>query len=418
MTDSNLQYVIGPAGPAGADGTVDYGVVNAMVSNILTTNPSLKGLKGDPGDNATDSQVAAAAAAYIQANEQEFKGADGVSPTIDYSQVISAIETWMQTDAIKPIFTGDAANVDLTSLTNSVKDGVLAYMAANPNQFKGQNGADGVSPTLNYSTIIEALKSWMQSSPEIISIFKGATGNTGLPGQTPSIDYNIVKNDVNNYLSANLSSLVSPSVIQSAFVDSDGILTTPLSNAIDTSTTTYLTAHPPAGASQSQVDAWIAAYLTANPPSGGGGGGLSVFFHGHFSHIGRFQGLRCDEYAQHLNFNNSQVVRQSESSWDNSTGNHRYVFPSTGRYKISLFIRGSSFADSVENNLEITYYVNDAVKLTTNLYYYANQAAPSSGESNLIYDANANDVFYIRMPASGGHYWVNYANLLIEKVKI
>ena len=43
MTDNTI-YIQGPAGPAGSDGTVDYGVVNSMVNQILTTNPTLRAL--------------------------------------------------------------------------------------------------------------------------------------------------------------------------------------------------------------------------------------------------------------------------------------------------------------------------------------------------------------------------------------
>jgi hypothetical protein len=66
-------------------------------------------------------------------------------------------------------------------------------------------------------------------------------------------------------LSANLSALVSPTIISNAFVDSSGNLISSLSTAISTSTSTYLAANPPAGASQSQVDGWISAYLSSNP---------------------------------------------------------------------------------------------------------------------------------------------------------
>jgi hypothetical protein len=232
-----------------------------MVNQILVSNPALKGVKGDQGNSATDAQVAAAVQAYISANEEVFKGAD--APPIDYSQIITEIEAWMQTDAIKPIFTGDAANVDTSALQTSIINAIKVYMDENPNQFKG---VDGTSPSINYTTVIEGIKSWMTSSPEVISIFKGAQGNVGLPAPAPDpIDYNIVKNDVDNYLSANLSALVSPTIISNAFVDSSGNLISSLSSAISTSTSQYLAANPPAGASQSQVDGWIASYLSANP---------------------------------------------------------------------------------------------------------------------------------------------------------
>jgi hypothetical protein len=135
-------------------------------------------------------------------------------------------------------------------------------VAANPNQFKGESGADGVSPSLNYTTLIEGIKTWMQSSPEVISIFRGTTG---LPGDDASINYNIVRNDVNTYSAAHLSDLVSPSVIQSAFVDSNGNLIGSLSSAVSSSASSYLAANPPPGASQSQVNSWVASYLSANP---------------------------------------------------------------------------------------------------------------------------------------------------------
>jgi dihydroneopterin aldolase len=192
MTDPNLQYVVGPKGDPGQDAEpVNYTVVNSMVNQILVSNPALKGVKGDQGNSATDAQVAAAVQAYLSANEEVFKGADGVSPVLDYSQIITDIEAWMQTDAIKPIFTGDAANVDTSALQTSIINAIKVYMDENPNQFKG---VDGTSPSINYTTVIEGIKTWMTSSPEVISIFRGATGSTGLPAPAPDpIDYNIVK---------------------------------------------------------------------------------------------------------------------------------------------------------------------------------------------------------------------------------
>ena len=219
---SLLQYIVGPQGPPGQDGeAVNYTVVGTMIENQLLQNPALigptgstgpvgatgsQGLKGDLGEQGWTGAQGPQGPIGVQGpqGEQGYTGPIGIqgpigvqgiigpqgytgpqgpigpqgsigdTAVIDYSQVVSSIESWIQQPSIQAIFVGAT----------------------------------------------------------------GASGNPGLPGQTPNIDYNIIHSQILSYIAANISTFIpSTTQIQTAFVDSSGNLipafTTALTPVID-----------------------------------------------------------------------------------------------------------------------------------------------------------------------------------------
>ena len=188
-TSSIFQYIQGPAGPPGADAEpVNYQVVGTMIENQLLQNPALigptgstgpwgptgsqgiQGIQGPTGTQGIQGPIGVQGNQGIQGYTGQvgpigyqgiqgiqgiqgftgpqgpmgIQGLTGSTPSIDYSAVVSSIETWMQTPSVHAIFTGAT----------------------------------------------------------------GASGNPGLPGISPSIDYTTVQSQVLSYIAANISTFL------------------------------------------------------------------------------------------------------------------------------------------------------------------------------------------------------------------
>lgn len=219
---SNTVYLVGPQGPPGrAADPVSYTVVETMVEDIINRTPGLKGADG-PSLSAVVSEIEAWLSQPTQV--ALFKGNDGVNPTIDYNQLTSMVQSWMSSNV--NLFKGNAGNsVVLSEVVSEIEswlsqptqislfkgnDGVSpsidynnltsmiqSWMISNINVFKGQDAAP-----LNYATIVNEIKTWMTSN---VDTFRGLQGSQGLPGAPAVIDYDVIEADVTNYIANNVA---------------------------------------------------------------------------------------------------------------------------------------------------------------------------------------------------------------------